>query len=129
MLMDDVIVATGISLLSSFPSDTGVDYASLFQPIVDGCFSAIAKMLPIIIPIFAVPFLIDVVLYVVRLISDRKAAEIDAAVADFESENYYLAHPDEDPELYYMISSYRSDEELSAFYSELSAIGDFEDDE
>lgn len=118
--MDDVLVSTGISLLSAAPSDLGlsVDYGNLFQPIVDGCLSAIAKMLPIIIPIFAVPFLIDVVLYVVRLISDRKAAEEQAFWDEVTREGNINA------EDIWFHSTY-SDEELDPIYEELSGALDF----
>lgn len=120
MSMDDVIVATGISLLSTASSDSGlnVDYGSLFQPIVDGCLSAIAKMLPIIIPIFAVPFLIEVVLYVVRLICDRKAAEEQAFWDEVTREGTINA------EDIWFYSTY-SDEELDPIYEELSGALDF----
>lgn len=76
MMIDNVTVATSISLLNSdapVPS-VSIDYGLIFQPIVDGIMDAIAKMIPIVLPIAGAYLLIDVSIHVFRLVADRRSA-------------------------------------------------------
>lgn len=121
----EIDIATVLTVANSAPSDPGsvmlsVDWGKMFQPLVDGCMQAIANLIPVFLPIFGAIMLVEVLLYVFRLVSDRR----DAAEEEF------WEHVTDDgaeaaSELAFW-SSY-SDEELDPIYDELGAALDWEE--
>lgn len=121
----EIDIATALTVSNAAPSDSGsamlsVDWGAMFQPLVDGCMQAIAKLIPVFLPIFGAIMLVQILLYVFRLVSDRR----DAAEEEF------WEHVTDDgaeaaSELAFW-SSY-SDEELDPIYDELGAALDWEE--
>lgn len=121
----EIDIATALTVANAVPSDSGsamlsVDWGAMFQPLVDGCMQAIAKLIPVFLPIFGAIMLVEILLYVFRLLSDRR----DAAEEEF------WEHVTDDgaeaaSELAFW-SSY-SDEELDPIYDELGAALDWEE--
>lgn len=121
----EIDIATALTVANAAPSDSGsamlsVDWGAMFQPLVDGCMQAIAKLIPVFLPIFGAIMLVEILLYVFRLVSDRR----DAAEEEF------WEHVTDDgaeaaSELAFW-SSY-SDEELDPIYDELGAALDWEE--
>jgi hypothetical protein len=121
----EIDIATALTVANSAPSDPGsamlsVDWGKMFQPLVDGCMQAIAKLIPVFLPIFGAIMLVEVLLYVFRLVSDRR----DAAEEEFW-EHVTDDGADAASELAFW-SSY-SDEELDPIYDELGAALDWEE--
>ena len=121
----EIDIATALTVANAAPSDSGsamlsVDWGKMFQPLVDGCMQAISKLIPVFLPIFGVIMLVEILLYVFRLVSDRRDA----------SEEEFWEHVTDDgaeaaSELAFW-SSY-SDEELDPIYDELGAALDWEE--
>ena len=122
----EIEVATSLTVANAAPSDRAssamlsVDWGAMFQPLVDGCMQAIANLIPVFLPIFGALMLVEILLHVFHLLSDRK----DAAEDDFwDRVSYDGASAAEELSFW---STY-SEEELDPIYDELSAALDWEE--
>lgn len=122
----EIEVATSLTVANAAPSDPvgsamlSVDWGSMFQPLVDGCMQAIAKLIPVFLPIFGALMLVEILLHVFQLLSDRK----DAAEEEFWDRVSYDGASAADELAFW--STY-SAEELDPIYDELSAALDWEE--
>lgn len=118
-------IATALTVANAAPSVSGsvmlsVDWGAMFQPLVNGFMQAISKLIPVFLPIFGAIMLVDILLHVFRLISDRREA----------AEEEFWEHVTDDgaeaaSELAFW--SRYSDDELDPIFDELGAALDWEE--
>lgn len=119
----EVDLATALTVANAAPSGSAmlsVDWGQCFQPLVDGCMQSISKLIPVFLPIFGAIMLVDILLYVFRLISDRR----DAAEQEFWE---HVTDDGADAASELAFWSRYSDDELDPIFDELGAALDWEE--